>query len=99
MVKISWENGSAGALLVFVVGLFILLFVFILASGWFDAEITAYNLTTNASLGSTFPVSDERIRTLNFYQTLWDAIPFLFILLPLMVYAIVVSIRRGPGDV
>lgn len=99
MNRINAEDGSAAMLVVFVAGLFICLFVFILAGSMFDDMVSAYDLTDNSSLGSTFPVSDERVTAMNFTQQLWVAIPFLGILLPLIIYAVAVSIRKGPSDV
>jgi hypothetical protein len=54
-----------------------------------------HEVTSN--LGDDFPVSDERVGTLNFLLLSMAAIPFLGIVLPLILYSVVISVRKGSG--
>jgi len=89
------EDASVGMMVYLVLGIVSCLFIFILIGGVFDEVVTVHNTTSN--LGDNFPVSDERVDTMNFLLASMVAIPFLGIVLPLLVYSVVVSVRKGSG--
>lgn len=80
----------------FVIGLFVLLFLWIMMGDMMDTAFGIHGITS--TMGAEFPVSDQRISTLNFAQSVWSVLPFLFMLL-LVIWAVVVGVRRGPGEV
>ena len=92
---IDKEEASAGMMALFVIGLMMMLFIWIMMGGVFD-EITAIH-TSTSDLGTDFPVSDERVSTLNFLITGMSVIPFLGIFIPLVLYSVVTSMRKGSG--
>lgn len=89
------EDGSVGMMFYLVAALLSALFIYILIGGVFDEVVGVHDVTSN--LGDNFPVSDERVGTLNFLLLTMAAIPFLGIVLPLLIYGIVVSVRKGSG--
>ena len=89
------ERASAGMMALFVIGLMMLLFIWILVGGVFDQIKTVHNTTSN--LGTDFPVSDERIVALNFMTMGMYVMPLLGIFIPLVFYAIMMSFRKGSG--
>ena len=89
------DDGSVGMMVYLVLGILACLFIYIMAGGVFDKIVDAH--ATTSSLGTDFPVSDERVDTLNFLLATMTAIPFLGIVLPLLIYSIVVSVRKGSG--
>lgn len=89
------ERGSAGMMALFVIGLMMLLFIWILMGGVFDNIKGVHNTTSN--LGDDFPVSDERVFALNFMTMGMYVMPLLGIFLPLVFYAIMMSFRKGSG--
>lgn len=89
------DDASVGMMVYLVLGILACLFIYILIGGVFDEVIGVHDVTSN--LGTDFPVSDERVDTLNFLLATMTAIPFLGIVLPLLIYSIVVSVRKGSG--
>lgn len=93
---IDYEKGSTAMIAAFVIGLFVLLFLWIAMGSMLDTAFGIHGITS--TMGAEFPVSDQRISTLNFAQSVWSVLPFLFMLL-LVIWAVVVGVRRGPGEV
>ena len=91
------ERASIGMMAVFVIGLFMMLFIWILCGGVMERTEEIY--TTTANLGGAFPVSDERTTTYNFMVTAFDLLPLLGIFLPLIIYAMIMSVRKGSGGI
>ena len=89
------DDASVGMMFYFVAALLACLFIYILIGGVFDEVVSVHDVTSN--LGDNFPVSDERVGTLNFLLLSMAAIPFLGIVLPLILYSIVISVRKGSG--
>ena len=90
------DDASVGMMFYFVAALLGCLFIYILIGGVFDEVVGVHDVTSN--LGDNFPVSDERVDTLNFLLATMIAVPFLGIMLPLLIYGIVVSVRKGSGE-
>lgn len=91
------EDASGGMIVLFVIGLLVVTFIFILMGPVHDYALGVHDIT--GSMGDPFFVSDERIQALNYMETLWAVIPFLGIVLPLVTYAVIVSIRKQGGAV
>ena len=89
------DDASVGMMFYFVAALLACLFIYILIGGVFDEVASVHEVTSD--MGDTFPVSDERVGTLNFLILTMAAIPFLGIVLPLILYSIVISVRKGSG--
>lgn len=89
------DDASVGMMFYFVAALLACLFIYILIGGVFDEVVDVHAVTSD--LGTSFPVSDERVATLNFLLLAMAAIPFLGIVLPLILYSIVISVRKGSG--
>ena len=89
------EKASAGMMALFVIGLMMLLFIWILMGGVFDEIKDVHNVTSD--LGDDFPVSDERITALNFMTIGMYVMPLLGIFIPLVFYSIIMSVRKGSG--
>lgn len=93
----NYEKASAGMVVLFVVGLFIMVMIWILMGPVHDYTVAINN--TTGSMGGDFAPSDERMATINTLEMLWTILPFVGIVLPLIVYAIVVSIRKQSGEI
>lgn len=89
------EHASAGMMALFVIGLLMMLFIWVLCGGVFEQIREMHNVT--ADLGDTMPVSDERVTTLNFLIIGMAVMPFIGILMPLLLYSIIMSVRKGSG--
>jgi hypothetical protein len=90
------EDASVGMMFYFVAAVISALFIYIMIGGVFDQVSDVHDVTTN--LGDNFPVSDERVSTMNFLILTMAAIPFLGIVLPLLIYSVVISVRKGSGE-
>lgn len=91
------ENGSVGMMAYFLLGLVAALFIYVLMTGMFDRLVATHEVT--ADLGTDFPVSDERVQTLNFLVIAMGVAPFMGILVPLIIYSVVISVRKGSGGI
>jgi hypothetical protein len=89
------DDASVGMMFYLAAALLSCLFIYILIGGVFDKVVDVHEVTSN--LGDDFPVSDERVGTLNFLLLSMAAIPFLGIVLPLILYSVVISVRKGSG--
>lgn len=90
------EEASAGMMALFIIGLMMMLFIWILVGGVFD-EIIGIHTSLSILDPTTFPTSDERVNTLNFLIGGMALLPLLGIFIPLILYSMIVSMRKGSG--
>lgn len=91
-MKIDNESASGGMIVLFVIGLLMVGFLFVLFGPVHDYALGIHDVT--GSMGDPFYVSDERMQALNYMETMWAVVPFLVIVLPLVAYAVIIAIRK-----